>query len=364
MTADRTTPSLLPKNSCAAGRSLLLSHPHSAREVDVIRRLFLRRRTAGRTFALPWLISATRSSSSVTARWPSARCRSSSSTSTCRRRTSRSWISRIARQSSTPWTAQGVNFVRDRVTRAESRQAARQIRRRRRPAHRPGLEHRRLRDPPVVPRPRRALHQHVGRTLGSLRRRCRTSSRTERTLYWRHMNVRRMTAKWKTQGADRGDRARRQPRADLALHQAGPDRHRQRRRSRTRRSRAKDAEQITQLIADRTFNHLARKLGVKVIHCSERDTQITDQPKEVDEFVNTWSDRRLPRGRHDDRGDGLGHAREGAAAARLRAHRGTEEPDLPRAHGHQHLGAFLGAELLASTAWSSATAKRSRSPTG
>jgi homospermidine synthase len=31
------------------------------------------------------------------------------------------------------------------------------------------------------------------------------------------------------------------------------------------------------------------KLGVKVIHCSERDTQITAQPKEVDEFVNTWS---------------------------------------------------------------------------
>ena len=30
------------------------------------------------------------------------------------------------------------------------------------------------------------------------------------------------------------------------------------------------------------------KLGVKVIHCSERDTQITDQPKQVDEFVNTW----------------------------------------------------------------------------
>jgi homospermidine synthase len=31
------------------------------------------------------------------------------------------------------------------------------------------------------------------------------------------------------------------------------------------------------------------KLGVKVIHCSERDAQITDQPKQVDEFVNTWS---------------------------------------------------------------------------
>jgi len=37
------------------------------------------------------------------------------------------------------------------------------------------------------------------------------------------------------------------------------------------------------------FAHLAQILGVKVIHCSERDTQITNKPKEVDEFVNTWS---------------------------------------------------------------------------
>jgi homospermidine synthase len=34
---------------------------------------------------------------------------------------------------------------------------------------------------------------------------------------------------------------------------------------------------------------LAQKLKVKVIHCSERDTQITNRPKEVDEFVGTWS---------------------------------------------------------------------------
>ena len=26
-----------------------------------------------------------------------------------------------------------------------------------------------------------------------------------------------------------------------------------------------------------------------MIHCSERDTQISNSPKEVDEFVNTWS---------------------------------------------------------------------------
>ena len=34
---------------------------------------------------------------------------------------------------------------------------------------------------------------------------------------------------------------------------------------------------------------LARKLEVKVIHIAERDSQITNRPKEVNEFVNTWS---------------------------------------------------------------------------
>ncbi len=34
---------------------------------------------------------------------------------------------------------------------------------------------------------------------------------------------------------------------------------------------------------------LARDLGVKVIHVAERDTQVADQPKSVNEFVNTWS---------------------------------------------------------------------------
>lgn len=34
---------------------------------------------------------------------------------------------------------------------------------------------------------------------------------------------------------------------------------------------------------------LARDLGIKVIHVSERDTQIVDKPKQVGEFANTWS---------------------------------------------------------------------------
>ena len=34
---------------------------------------------------------------------------------------------------------------------------------------------------------------------------------------------------------------------------------------------------------------LARKLNIKTIHVAERDTQITDKPKQMNEFVNTWS---------------------------------------------------------------------------
>jgi homospermidine synthase len=34
---------------------------------------------------------------------------------------------------------------------------------------------------------------------------------------------------------------------------------------------------------------LARDLGVKVIHVAERDTQVGDRPKAMNEFVNTWS---------------------------------------------------------------------------
>ena len=37
------------------------------------------------------------------------------------------------------------------------------------------------------------------------------------------------------------------------------------------------------------WGDLAHRLGIKVVHIAERDTQITDKPKEVGEFVNTWS---------------------------------------------------------------------------
>ncbi|MBU3911799.1 MAG: saccharopine dehydrogenase NADP-binding domain-containing protein [Candidatus Omnitrophica bacterium] len=48
-------------------------------------------------------------------------------------------------------------------------------------------------------------------------------------------------------------------------------------------------KQLEQALEDKNFPKLAQLEGVKVIHISERDTQITNKPKEVNEFVNTWS---------------------------------------------------------------------------
>ncbi len=51
----------------------------------------------------------------------------------------------------------------------------------------------------------------------------------------------------------------------------------------------READDLLSLGRAGRFGELAMRLGVKVIHCSERDTQIAVKPKEVDEFVGTWS---------------------------------------------------------------------------
>jgi homospermidine synthase len=111
---------------------------------------------------------------------------------------------------------------------------------------------------------------------------------TERTLYWRHMRVRKMVAGWREpgptavleHGANPGliSHFTKQGLLDIA-----------RRGLAAKKWTGAAAAEIRQLAQERTFNELAWKLGVKVIHCSERDTQITDRPKQVGEFVNTWS---------------------------------------------------------------------------
>lgn len=110
----------------------------------------------------------------------------------------------------------------------------------------------------------------------------------EKTLYWRHQNIRRMVAGWKRPG----------PTAVIE-HGANPGliSHWTKRglldiAARAlveRKFKGAKAEEIAGLAKQRAFNRLAWKLGVKVIHCSERDTQVSDKPKQVDEFVNTWS---------------------------------------------------------------------------
>jgi homospermidine synthase len=110
---------------------------------------------------------------------------------------------------------------------------------------------------------------------------------TQRTLYWRHMNIRRMTAGWQKPGT-----------TAVIEHGANPGLISHwtklglidiaKRLLDDKKATGADAEEIRQLVADQTFNRLAMKLGVKVIHCSERDTQVTNRPKQVGEFVNTW----------------------------------------------------------------------------
>jgi len=111
---------------------------------------------------------------------------------------------------------------------------------------------------------------------------------TEKTLYWRRMNIRKMLAKWKTKGA-----------TAVLEHGANPGliSHWTKRGLldiaaavvAEKKVKGAKAAKIAALAKSQTFNELAMELGVKVIHCSERDTQISDVPKAVDEFVNTWS---------------------------------------------------------------------------
>jgi homospermidine synthase len=111
---------------------------------------------------------------------------------------------------------------------------------------------------------------------------------TEKTLYWRHMNVRRMMAKWKEKGptavlehgANPGLISHFTKQGLLDIAAAAVD---------EKKFKVRKAEKVADLARRQVWNELARELGVKVIHCSERDTQISDKPKQVDEFVNTWS---------------------------------------------------------------------------
>lgn len=78
---------------------------------------------------------------------------------------------------------------------------------------------------------------------------------------------------------------------------------------------------MEQALDARDYAGLAMLTGTKVIHISERDTQISNRPKEVGEFVNTWSIE--------------GFREEGIAPAEMGW--GTHERSLPLgAHTHPY----------------------------
>ncbi len=111
----------------------------------------------------------------------------------------------------------------------------------------------------------------------------------ERTLYVRHMALRRRLQSWSSpgptavveHGANPGlvSHWTKRALADLAttilteVAELDP----------ARRGRLEAA------LADEAWNRIAMETGTKVIHISERDTQVASLPKEVGEFVNTWS---------------------------------------------------------------------------
>ncbi len=111
---------------------------------------------------------------------------------------------------------------------------------------------------------------------------------TERTLYWRHMKLRERTRRWTEpgptavleHGANPGliSHFTKQGLIDIADAVLAE-----------KKVSGGTAEAVKAHRDARTFNKLAQALGVRVIHCSERDTQVANVPKAVDEFVNTWS---------------------------------------------------------------------------
>jgi homospermidine synthase len=111
---------------------------------------------------------------------------------------------------------------------------------------------------------------------------------TDRTLYHRQMMLRKMVSKWKNpsptavveHGANPGliSHFVKQGLADIAD-----------RLIEDKKVDVTASVELQKLVREEKWNLLAMKLGVKVIHVSERDTQINDKPKEVGEFVNTWS---------------------------------------------------------------------------
>jgi homospermidine synthase len=143
---------------------------------------------------------------------------------------------------------------------------------------------------------------------------------TERTLYVRHLALRKMAASWPEPGPTAVLEHGANPGlvshwARVALEDLCAAMLQQSELAPERRAALEAAR------AASDFARLAMVSGVKVIHISERDTQIASLPKRVDEFVNTWSVE--------------GFYEEGIAPAEMGW--GTHERTFPSStHVHRH----------------------------
>ena len=106
----------------------------------------------------------------------------------------------------------------------------------------------------------------------------------DKTLYTRHMKLRKLTDSWGGKGA-----------TSIVEHGANPGLV----SSLVKKglvdiatkalSENKAGADVKAALDSENYPALAHALGVKVIHIAERDTQISDKPKKFNEFVNTWS---------------------------------------------------------------------------
>lgn len=134
----------------------------------------------------------------------------------------------------------------------------------------------------------------------------------EKSLYFRQKQIQRAASRWSRpmptavidHGANPGliSHFTKKGLADIAQRSlSDPDLPRDKKRA------------VKEHLGSRSFARLARELGIKVIHISEHDTQITDRPKRYGEFVGTWSIEGL-------REEGIAPAEMGW---------GTHETDIP-----------------------------------
>ena len=109
----------------------------------------------------------------------------------------------------------------------------------------------------------------------------------KRTLYYRQVNIRKLVDEWNGTGPsavyDHGANPGlvshfvKAALADLAQKLL------------TDKPQDKRTAALKEYLQTKNWPKLSQTLGVKVIHISERDTQIVNKPKQLNEFVNTWS---------------------------------------------------------------------------